>query len=183
LAIFSHDKPNRRSAATHYGTAHTLARGLGWFSIGLGLMEVFAPRTLTRSLGMRGSEKTLAGYGVREIATGIGILASRNPAPWIWGRVGGDALDVATLATGLESSNRRRGNVVLALGAVASVTVLDVLCARLLGTEQSPSHGTAYDYSTRRGMPRSPNEMRGAARDFEVPRDMRIPEAMRPYTA
>jgi len=24
--------------------------------------------------------------------------------------------------------------------------------------------------------------MRGAARDFEVPRDMRIPEAMRPFT-
>jgi hypothetical protein len=184
LAIFPHEKPNRGPAANaHSGTAHSLARGLGWFSIGLGLMEVLAPRTLARSLGMRGSEKTLAGYGVREIATGIGILSSSNPTPWIWGRVGGDALDVATLATGLESNNRRRGNVVLALGAVASVSVLDVLCARLLSTEQAPSQGAVYDYSTRRGMPRSPNEMRGAARDFEAPRDMRIPEAMRPYTA
>ena len=37
------------------------------------------------------------------------------------------------------------------------------------------------DYSGRRGMPRPPDAMRGIARDFPVPRDMRIPEAMRPY--
>jgi hypothetical protein len=182
LAIFSHDKPNRSAGAATSEGAYSLARGLGWFSIGLGLVEVLTPRGLARTLGMRGSEKTLAAYGVREIANGIGILTSGNPRPWIWGRVGGDALDIATLSTGLESSNRRRGNVVLALGAVATVTVLDALCARLLSSEQS-SHRTTYDYSTRRGMPRSPNEMRGAARDLEVPRDMRIPEAMRPYPA
>jgi hypothetical protein len=32
--------------------AHSMARGLGWFSIGLGLAEVLAPRSLTRGLGM-----------------------------------------------------------------------------------------------------------------------------------
>ena len=29
---------------------------------------------------------------------------------------------------------------------------------------------------------RPPQQMRGAARDFEVPRDFRTPEALRPYT-
>jgi hypothetical protein len=36
-------------------TAHSMARGLGWFSIGLGLAEELAPRTLTRGLGMEGN--------------------------------------------------------------------------------------------------------------------------------
>ena len=69
-------------------TAHSMARGLGWFSIGLGLAEILAPRALTRGLGMEGHEQIVRAYGVREIATGIGILSSTHPVPWIWGRVG-----------------------------------------------------------------------------------------------
>jgi len=88
--------------------AHSMARGLGWFSIGLGLAEVLAPRALTRGLGMEGNEQLVQAYGLREIATGIGILSSDQPAPWIWGRVGGDALDMATLAGGLQPDNRRK---------------------------------------------------------------------------
>ena len=87
--------------------AHSMARGLGWFSIGLGLAEVLAPRALTRGLGMEGNEQLVQAYGLREIATGIGILSSDQPAPWIWGRVGGDALDMATLAG--QSEKKERG--------------------------------------------------------------------------
>jgi hypothetical protein len=32
-------------------------------------------------------------------------------------------------------------------------------------------------------MPKSPDQMRGAARDFKIPRDMRTPDAMRPFTS
>ena len=39
--------------------------------------------------------------GLREIGTGIGILTSKDPSPWLWGRVAGDALDVATVGAGL----------------------------------------------------------------------------------
>ncbi len=105
----------------------TLARFLGWFSIGLGAVEVLAPERLGRWLGTE-NRTLIQGYGMREIATGVGILSSRRPAEWIWARVAGDALDLATLATALGSDNPRRGNVGLALGAVAGVTVLDVLC-------------------------------------------------------
>lgn len=164
-------------------SAETLARGLGWFSIGLGLMEVMAPRTLARAFGMRGSEALLAGYGLREIGTGIGILASDNPKPWIWGRVGGDALDIGTLATGLSDKNPRKENVRLALAAVAGVTMLDVICVQGLGANGAQSPRSVWDYSNRRGMARSAEAMRGVARDFEIPRDMRIPEPMRPFAA
>lgn len=33
-------------------SATTLARGLGWFSIGLGLSEMLAPRQLSRAIGV-----------------------------------------------------------------------------------------------------------------------------------
>ena len=164
----------------HSRSADTLARGLGWFSIGLGLAEVLAPRTLTRALGLQGHERLVQAYGLREIATGVGILAARNPAPWIWGRVGGDALDLATLAGGLHDDNRHMANVGLAMGAVAAVGALDVYCATALSGESEPPR-RVRDYSGRSGFPREVQAMRGAASDFQMPADMRIPEALRPY--
>jgi hypothetical protein len=162
---------------------HALAQGLGWFSIGLGLAEVLAPRQLARSLGMDEHTRLIGAYGVREIATGIAILTQRDPTPWIWGRVAGDALDLATLATGLDRRNPERGNVGLAIAAVAGVTVLDVICAQGLSTQrrQQEHRVSLPDYSDRSGFPRPPEAMRGVARDFEVPRDMRTPELLRPY--
>jgi len=160
------------------GSAMALARGLGWFSIGLGLAEMLAPRMLGKQLGMEGKESLLRFYGAREMAAGVGILMSDNPGPWIWGRVAGDALDLATLATGLDKQNPRNGNVAIALAAVAGVTALDCISARALTGATRP----VPDYSDRRGMPRPPEEMRGAARkDFTPPRDMRTPEELGPF--
>jgi hypothetical protein len=163
--------------------AHSMARGLGWFSIGLGLAEVLAPRSLTRGLGMEGHEQLMQAYGVREIATGIGILSSDQPAPWIWGRVGGDALDIATLATGLKGNNPRKENLGIALAAVAGVTALDLVCGASLARDSRPMRPRrpAIDYGRRSGFPKPPEQMRGVAGDFEVPRDMRTPEALRPF--
>lgn len=110
----------------------TLASGLGWFSIGLGLYEVLAPRQLGRWLGMEDKAALLQAYGVREIVKGAGILRSRRPTGWMWGRVAGDVLDLATLAPRLDDDNPRRGNVAIAIGAVAGVALLDLLCAKQL---------------------------------------------------
>jgi hypothetical protein len=137
---------------------------------------------LARALGMKGQEGLIAGYGVREIATGIGILASKDPTPWIWGRVAGDGLDLATLATALEGNNPKKSNVGIAMAAVAGVTALDVYCAQTLSRESPHPLPPMQDYSDRSGYPRGIEQSHGAARDFEVPRDFRAPEAMRPYT-
>jgi hypothetical protein len=155
--------------------ADSLARGLGWFSIGLGLVEVMAPHRLTRAFGLRGQERVIQAYGWREIATGIGILAAKDPSPWIWGRIGGDALDLATLATGLNDRNHRKENLGLAMASVAGVTALDVYCATALAAANraKPKARPLQDYSRRSGMPRSPDAMRGAASDFVTPADMR----------
>ncbi|MBN9559604.1 MAG: cyclase dehydrase [Alphaproteobacteria bacterium] len=164
------------------GSAETLARGLGWFSIALGALELAAPRTLADTLGMKDREHLIAGYGAREIATGVGILAASDPAPWIWARVGGDVLDFGTLAAGLSTENPRRGSVFVALATVMTVAGLDVFCAQSLAMNRRVAgQRPRQDYSRRSGWPQPPAAMRGAARDFDVPRDMRTPDALRPY--
>jgi hypothetical protein len=161
--------------------AQGLAQGLGWFSIGLGVAELVAPRHLARFLGMEGRDDLIRTYGVREVVTGVGILSQDDPTPWMWARVGGDALDLGTLAMGLGRDNPQRTNVGLAMAAVAGVTALDVYCARALAGDREAELLPFWDYSGRSGLPRPPEAMRGAARDYQVPRDMRTPEALRPY--
>jgi hypothetical protein len=165
----------------HGDGALALAQGLGWFSIGLGVAELVAPGHLARFLGMEEHMELIRAYGARELVTGVGILSQQDPTPWMWGRVGGDVLDLGTLAMGLGPDNSQRGNVGLAVAAVAGVMALDLICARALGRDGEWAPLPIRDYSDRRGMPRPPEMMRGVARDFPVPPDMRIPEAMRPY--
>jgi hypothetical protein len=169
----------------HPHKSRTLARGLGWFSLALGAAEMIAPRALARWLGMEGSEPMLRAYGMREVATGVGILASEQPAAWIWGRAIGDVLDLATLSKGLDTSNTRNANVGLAITAVAGVLALDVACAQSLTTDTGVNddeqrRNLIHCYAGRSGFPRPAHAMRGAARDFDVPRDLRTPELLRP---
>jgi len=135
---------------------------------------------------MPGSEALLQTYGAREIGTGIGILASNDPTGWIWGRVGGDALDIATLASGLNDENPKKENVGLALAAVLGVTLLDVACASALSSHQSALHdrseAATQAYAERSGFPAAASKMRGVARDFKIPDDMRTPKLLRPLT-
>ena len=93
----------------------------------------------------------------------------------------GDALDAATLTPRLRD-NPKSGNVSLALAVAAGVTALDIYCGQSLSREDANPHLPLRDYRDRSGLPRAPHQMRGAAADFVVPRDMRTPEAMRPYT-
>ncbi len=75
----------------------SLTQVLGWFSIGLGVVEFIAPGTVARLTGVR-HPRLLQVYGLREIVSGVGILTSRRPSDWLWSRVAGDAVDLATLA-------------------------------------------------------------------------------------
>lgn len=172
-----------RLNATRRGqTALKQARGLGWFSIGLGLAQVLAPRVVARATGLQGHELLLQAYGLRELAVGAGLLASSRPSAWLWARVAGDALDMATLGSRLHADNPGRLNTAVALAAVAGVTGVDVACARAVEQAAEAADAPAHDYSDRRGLGDVPNRMRGAAaEDFETPEDMRTPEALRPY--
>lgn len=110
----------------HWDTL-TIARLLGWFSIGLGLSEILAPRKVGRPVGVEDRTALLRAYGLREIATGLGLLLARDPQPWLWGRVAGDVLDVGTLVSVGRARPRNMGVAVATLAAVGAV---DLYCAR-----------------------------------------------------
>ena len=120
-----------------------LAKALGLFSIGLGAVELVAARRLSRALGLPRSTGLVRAFGAREVAAGFAVLTyPDSPAP-LWARVGGDALDLATLVSALLPGNRRRGTAAAATAAVLAVTVLDVLCATALTERQSRAGQTA----------------------------------------
>ncbi|MDP4025443.1 hypothetical protein Q8W71_22685 [Methylobacterium sp. NEAU 140] len=106
----------------------TMARGLAWFGIGLGLIEIAAPARLARAIGLEGHERTLRLFGAREIASGAVVLASDAPERQLGLRVGGDVLDGALLAAGLGPGNPGRARTLAAAAAVAPVVVLDLVC-------------------------------------------------------
>ena len=94
-----------------------ISRFLGWFSIGLGAAELLAPRAIARVAGTRHHAGVTRFYGMREIAAAVGIFTHPNPAPWLWARVAGDVVDLASIVGG--STKGRRLAAVGALAAVA----------------------------------------------------------------
>ena len=170
-----------RKRAGQYGSGRPInditARGLGWFSIGLGAAEVLMPRVLGRALGMPYSSALLFLYGLREIATGAGILTAKNRTPWLWGRVAGDAIDLVTLAAYSGARNKLgRG---IGIAAVAGVTALDFTMAKAASERDERRSRNWVDYSDRSGFARSAEAMRGAAlQKLEKP-----PQALKTTTA
>ena len=105
-----------------------ISRGLGWFSVALGMAELVAPRQLSRALGIDEHNKLLRGFGAREVGPGIALLRAGKPAPWLWARVAGDALDLAALGAAFKRSSRRIA-VGAAVAAVAGIGVVDAWSA------------------------------------------------------
>ena len=159
-----------------------LAKGLGWFSIGLGVAETLVPGGVARLAGVPRRRGVLRTFGMREIGSGVGILSERRPVMWLWSRVAGDVLDLTALAAAFTSRHARRGRLVAATAAVAGVTALDVLCARRLSrgngaATQDTSDGVRVRTSIT--ISRSADEIYRFWRDFtNLPRVMHHLEAV-----
>ena len=149
--------------------ATRLARGLGWFSISLGVAEVLAPRLISRLVGGRGDNLTLIRlYGIREIVSGMMIFGQgKRPAAAMWSRVAGDALDIATLAAASSATATRKGALAFATANVLGVTALDVYCAQQLSRERAAAPGGAIRMSRSVVINRSPEALYRFWHDFE----------------
>jgi len=108
-----------------------LTRFLGWFSIGLGVCEVLTPGAVSRIAGANNHKNLVRFYGLREIAAGVGILTNPDPSKWLWARVAGDVVDIASILKGSDNGATSAG----ALAAVAGVTALDLYCAKRASAE------------------------------------------------
>lgn len=111
------------------------AKALGWFSIGLGAVQIAAPVWLGRQIGVGAHPGAMRVCGAREITTGVGILAYPDQASGLWARVAGDVLDMAALGAAAEDGHRGRAGV--AMGMVLGVGLLDALYARRLSQDEA----------------------------------------------
>jgi uncharacterized membrane protein len=121
--------------------AALLSRGLGWFSIALGVTELAAPRALARLIGVSPRGATpwiLRAMGAREILAGLAVLMQpRRPLP-LWGRVAGDAVDLALLGAAAFGKRTRMPRLAGAIAAVGGVTALDIVAG--LQTQRAFEH-------------------------------------------
>jgi len=107
-----------------------LGKGLGWFSIGLGLTELIAPRGLARFIGIEDDGKVptvMRLFGLREIAAGAMLLARPTDPKGGINRVVGDLIDLATMGIAMSRGSTSRGRNLFALGNVLAVTAVDVM--------------------------------------------------------
>lgn len=129
-----------------------LANALGWFSVGLGVAQLAAPRQVARMIGVgedRDTRTVMRAVGLREIATGVGILTRPKPAGWVWARVAGDVVDLALLGRALGSRKADRPRVAAAMAAVTGVGVLDVLDGQELRRERRAMEGVPPERAVR----------------------------------
>ena len=110
-----------------------MAAALGWFGIGLGLTEVFAPGAVSDFLGLEDGAPLVRAFGAREIASGVGILTQPRPVGWMWTRVAGDIMDLMALAAATPASDRRR-RMMAATAMVAGITWMDLMTAQRMST-------------------------------------------------
>ncbi len=150
-----------------------LNQALGWFSLGLGVMEVMAPKSLTRMIGAPENDGLVRLCGVREIASGLALLSQRAPATAAFSRVAGDAIDVALLGAAFRSPDSDPRRLMVATTAVLGVTALDVYASQQhAGTSlaEAPDTETA---SVSVGINSTPEKLYAFWRNFEnLPRFM-----------
>lgn len=180
-------RPRDRSAGLD---AERLATGLGWFSIGLGLVEILAPRSFARTLGLKGhgaSRALTRAVGLRELASGVGILTERRPVGWMWSRVAGDVMDLALLGAGLTARRTNRGRLAAAAVGVLGATAVDAFCVEQLGRLSRVSVRTDRDGTLRVRrritINRPPEALHRFWRDFtNLPRFMETVESVQVTT-
>lgn len=180
LAAHVRPRPHPREEADH--SQRGLAQGLGWFSVGLGLAQVLAPREFARFIGVRDDARNctlLRLVGLRELACGAGLFSGRRPAGWAWARAAGDMMDLALLGSALASGAPRRDRVTAATAAVVGAAAADLYGAVRLGST-AEGRGRAGGWISREvhvqkaiTVNKSPEEVYRYWRDFRnLPRFM-----------
>jgi uncharacterized membrane protein len=112
------------------GPQDPVAKGLGVFSLAIGIPQTLAPGRMNRMIGIKDDAKSrmlMRAVGIRELAAGVGIFTDRRPAEWIWARVAGDTMDLALLGSALRSKSRSPARTLAATGAVLGAFTADII--------------------------------------------------------
>ncbi len=108
-----------------------LAYGLGLAGIALGFAELLVPRRMARAAGVpTRHHRVIRVMGLREIASGLGIMMLPGTSAAVWSRVAGDVVDLACLGAAFTSPGADRGRLARTVTAIAGATALDLMCAQ-----------------------------------------------------
>lgn len=166
-----------RAGEARRSNGRRAVNGLGWLSIGLGLAEVALPGYVAKTIGTRDTDRTrrtLVALGLREMMAGVGILAGKRRARWVWSRVAGDAIDLALLVSAFDSRRAQRRRLAAATGLVAGVTALDAAAAFGLTRKANVTDGRAVHVLKSVTVSRSLEDVYKFWRNFEnLPRFMK----------
>jgi hypothetical protein len=159
--VRSHRDPKVISTGpSSFSASDRMARNLGWFSLGLGALEILTPECITRALGMEGQESLVRAYGFREVAAGMLTLSTEKKAGLL-SRVAGDGLDIATLMANSRYDNPKTSNVALGLMMVVGITLLDIATANQVSARHARQRGSRQLYHDRTGFPKGLAASRG----------------------
>lgn len=110
--------------------------GLAALSIGLGLTELLAGKSLARRLGVPGKSWLIRGFGMRELALGASLIARPRASRNAWGRVAGDLVDMGALAAALRAPGARKQVVFAGMAFVGAALIADALAGAAMRTEE-----------------------------------------------
>lgn len=103
-----------------------LSRALAWFGIGLGVVQLLAPRAFARSTGMPQWPWLMRAVGAREIATGVGLLMQPKAPVWHWARVAGDTMDAALIGAAMFAPSSQRSKLAATAAIAGGIAALDL---------------------------------------------------------
>lgn len=158
----------------------SLVEALGWFSVGLGIAQLAAPRAVSRLIGAPPHSTLMRFLGLRELACGAGLLSGREPQAFLWARVAGDLMDLAMLTSTVGMRAPVRG--IGAMTAVLGATAIDVYAAnsvRQAGVTESVPRDRTVRVEKNLAIGKSPDECYAMWREFEnFPRFMHFVESV-----
>jgi uncharacterized membrane protein len=179
LAARRREREQRRNLASGIRRA----RGLGWFSIGLGIAQLASPGVISSFvLGAddQRRRRTMRLVGARQLACGIGILTRRHPSRWLWMRVAGDLVDLALLGASLSARRTDRGRILGSIAGVLGVTALDALTSLQHSRARAAAHVDVQHFTAAVTVNRRPEEVYGFWRNLQnLPRFMTHLESVR----
>jgi uncharacterized membrane protein len=118
------------------------ARALGWFSIGLGAAELLFPDRFARFVGVKRNHTNFIRFlGLREVASGLGILGQPKYPAWTWSRVVGDVMDLGLLGSALTSRRNSKARLLMATTGVLGAAAADLICSEQLTISRKAGGG------------------------------------------
>lgn len=108
----------------------TFARVLGWSCLALGAVALAAPGPLGRALGLGDRRRLVRAMGVRDVVTGAGLVAARDPRPWLRARMAVEVADATMHAAGAATGALRPGRATVMAASAAALAGVELAVLR-----------------------------------------------------